>query len=260
VSGQRNSLQTRLLTELCRWENRVGDEAIKWLWMFCESHEQQVVERAEALQPIACATVLADFSDCHSDPQELREEGHVFSRHFRQTGHWQDRPTGLQALVAAADVAVEGQMRSNDSDIMNDGLTDAPTQMLTSNQNAVTNAGVFSEGTGDRQVQAPGTPETASVPTALYGQAAQPQWQMYADQTNPQQTIPQHNSLYGAQSLPQYNFAHAGMTTMAPQFLPDNGLDGVYHGVVGNGHSTNDEWDRLDQELFTRYGYFTSQS
>jgi hypothetical protein len=88
--------------------------------MFCESHEQQVVKRAEALQPIACGIIFADFSDFDADPHELRQEGHVFSRHFRQTEHCQDLPTGLQALVAAADVAAQGQTRSNGSDFATD--------------------------------------------------------------------------------------------------------------------------------------------
>jgi hypothetical protein len=94
-----------LLTKLHRWENRIGDEAIEWLWNFCKSNEQQVIKRAEALQPIACEIILADFSDCDAHPHELRQEGHVFSAHFKQTEDCQDQPAGLRAPVAAADVA-----------------------------------------------------------------------------------------------------------------------------------------------------------
>jgi hypothetical protein len=82
--------------------------------MFCKSNEQKVTERAEALQPIACEAMLTDFSDCDAHPDELRQEGHVFSRHFRHTS-CEGPPIGLQALAAAADVAVQDQTRLNDS-------------------------------------------------------------------------------------------------------------------------------------------------
>lgn len=53
--------------------------------------------------------------DCDANPDELREEGHVFSRHFKWTEACQVQPTGFRALVAAAEVAVQDQIRSNDS-------------------------------------------------------------------------------------------------------------------------------------------------
>lgn len=85
-----------------------------------------MIDRAEALQPIACEIMLADFSDCDAHPNELRQEGHVFSRHFRQTGDSQDQPTGLRALVAAADVAVQDQIRSNVSGFATDVSVENP--------------------------------------------------------------------------------------------------------------------------------------
>lgn len=88
--------------------------------MFCEANEQQVTERAEALQPIACGIVFEDFSGYDAHPRELRQEGHVFSRHFRQTEDHHEPPAGLQALVAAADVAVQDQMRSTNSGFATD--------------------------------------------------------------------------------------------------------------------------------------------
>jgi hypothetical protein len=128
---------------------------------------------------------------------------------------------------------------------------------------------VFSEGTVTGQAQAPGPLKTASVPTALYGQAVQPQWQACTELNHSQQITPQHDQLYGAQSPQQYGFGHAGMTMgeqstpsgwwptvesrnsheiTIPHLLQDNGLDGV----------DPDEWEKTVGELFTCYGDGTS--
>jgi hypothetical protein len=100
------------------------------------------------------------------------------------------------------------------------------------------------------------------------------------EQSHTQQTIPQHDPLYGAQNNQQYVLGHAGMATgepntpsgwwqaegsrgshetMAARFLPDSGLNGIYHSTMANGYNTNDEWERMEQELFTRYGDCTNQ-
>jgi hypothetical protein len=147
----------------------------------------------------------------------------------------------------------------------NDGITNAPVQMPAPNQWSASNAGVSSEGMATGRVRASGPPEAVVNPTALYGQAVQSQWQMHTEQSHSQQKIAQHDSLYGAQSFPQYVFGHAGMTTgeqrtpsgwwpavdsrssdqtVVPHSLQDNGVDGVYP----------DEWQKTVEELFLLYG------
>ncbi|KAM0714566.1 hypothetical protein Q7P37_009862 [Cladosporium fusiforme] len=116
VANQENGLGILLMLG-CQtrdiWEHRLKEEAIKWLWKFCEARDSQVTDRAKALQLIACKLVLQGFSDHDTHPSELRLEGHVFSRHFKASEVSQESPAGLQALVAAADVAAADQMHTN---------------------------------------------------------------------------------------------------------------------------------------------------
>jgi hypothetical protein len=189
--------------------------------------------------------------------------------------------TALEALAEVADSRLsDGYIEQQPSGVdltspscatgaPSDGLTNAPMQTSASNQNSATNAGVFSEGTATGQVQAPGPLKTASVPTALYGQAVQPQLQECTELNHSQQIIPQHDPLYGAQSRQQYGFGHAGIImgeqstrsgwwptvdspnsheAVIPHLLQDNGLNGV----------DPDEWEKTVGELFSYYGDGTS--
>lgn len=152
-----------------------------------------MVLRAEALQAVACGIVLAEFSDYSLHQDELREDGHLFSRHFRLTERCQDLP--------------------------------------------------------------------------------------YPEQTDSQQMIPQHDQQFGTQSLPQYSFASSDMNareqstatgwwpgigqpglheTTVNHMLPSNNVQNVYRDAAATGYSTNDEWERMEQELFTRYGGYPS--
>ncbi|GAB7336569.1 hypothetical protein MBLNU13_g09838t1 [Cladosporium sp. NU13] len=124
-----------------------------------------------------------------------------------------------------------------------------------------------------------GTPGAASTPIVLGNHALQPRWSTYAEQIPSQRSLPQRNPLYGAQSFTYYNSDHASTTTgqqsppfgcwpvatsrglhetMAPHLLPDNGVNGIYHGTEGGGCTIDDEWTKVVDELFTQHGDDTS--
>jgi hypothetical protein len=45
---------------------------------------------------------------------------------------------------------------------------------------------------------------------------------------------------------------------MAPHLLPDNDVNGIYHGTEGGGCTIDDEWTKVVDELFTQHGDDTS--
>jgi hypothetical protein len=83
-----------------RWEHTLDEQAVIWLWDFCNAKREVLVNKARALQPTACEIVRQGFSQAESG--ELHLQGHMFSRHFRVDSP-QISPTGPLALVAAAD-------------------------------------------------------------------------------------------------------------------------------------------------------------
>jgi len=89
-----------------RWE-RFSELAFSWLWQFCEENLQHVIAKAQILQTTACQLVEGEFRESGADLTELREDGHVFSRHFKhpQSGPFRpDQGPGLNALAMAAEI------------------------------------------------------------------------------------------------------------------------------------------------------------
>lgn len=101
---------------LRRWEHTLDEQAVGWLYEFCNSKRNYLLERAEALQPAACNAICRGFTQAES--VELVAQGHIFSRHFRADSP-QNPPTGLQALVAAAD-RIQGRTPVTDGDFPHD--------------------------------------------------------------------------------------------------------------------------------------------
>lgn len=75
------------------------------MWKFLEAQERLIMAKAKALQPVACELIFQAFDQEDATTLELREEGHVFSRHFKNYCVSRNPTVGLQASVAAADVA-----------------------------------------------------------------------------------------------------------------------------------------------------------
>lgn len=89
-----------MLTNPCRWEQRLKGDAVDRLWKFCDAYDRSVTDRAKELQPIACKLILQSFSDNDTHPSELRLAGHVFSRHFKEHEDSQSSPAGSHVATA----------------------------------------------------------------------------------------------------------------------------------------------------------------
>lgn len=89
-----------------RWQ-RISKLAFSWLWQFCEENLPHVLAKAQTLQSTACQLVRSEFAESGAAPNELREDGHIFSRHFLHLESGLFRPgqsSNVDALVTAAEM------------------------------------------------------------------------------------------------------------------------------------------------------------
>jgi hypothetical protein len=206
----------------------------------------------------------------HSDNMESGSGQRVIDYPGSADEASQNSPAGLQMLAEAAANRVESSHRGSTSGVIQDQST-RDTQAQQAQQQLVAQ----NEGLTTGQLRASDPPEAAVVPTISYGQAVESPWQAYTEQ------IPQHDPVYGAQRPEQYGLDHTGMSvveqttpsgwypaaaaspssyqTVVPHLLQDNVLNDFYPSTVISGYSTNNEWEILEHDLFTRYGGCTTQ-
>jgi len=243
-----------VLTRNCSWERgRILDnEAVSWLWGFCETKHNQLKVRAEALQRVACETIRQGFLEYGIDSSELFEEGHVFSRHFRAGKASQNSAVGLRALIAAAD-----QVQANTPGIAGETLQG------------------HSVGEMPSQQQLPEPPlDTTATNQQFRQQSMLHQYHPTTEMGWPGGTVrqtahPRHSSDPNIPNHSTDEFAVArgpdseftpsltayGETVPESQF--NGGMHGMYQGMVtsGYGAGADDEWNDMVADLYMRIGF-----
>lgn len=79
-----------------RWEVELNSEMTARAWTICSSKFAEVEHTAGIMQPVACKLLERRFTGRNSSAMELREAGHIFSRHF-------ESQTTLETPAVAAD-------------------------------------------------------------------------------------------------------------------------------------------------------------
>jgi len=114
-----------------RWE-RLSELGLSWLWQFCEENLQHVMDKAEILQIAACQLVEGDFRESGAELIELREDGHLFSKHFEHLRSGSFRPEqgpGLDSLAMAAEIMHErsqGILATGSTRLEDNGCSEVP--------------------------------------------------------------------------------------------------------------------------------------
>lgn len=226
-----------------------------------EDHDEETPATLSSLNTsVANAVSLASVQSDRTALETLAEVAHS-----RQP---EDCPRGLQTG------GTDSVPVSCASGAQNDSLTNVPVQIPASDQVLTTNTiSACNEDTTIEQVQTSAPHEMASLRTATYGQAVQPQWQSYAEQNYAQRTTLDYVRHNDARSSPPYGSHHASNVTVGQglpsrwwpsvdsershetytaELTPD--LGGTHPSIVDNGHSTTDDWDKIMEELYARFG------
>lgn len=217
------------------------------------------------------------YVDQHGDVENVPEQrcidypGSAHSPTGEQTGNFraeeasQNSPTGLHALVAAAD-QVEAQKSGSGSGNPQHG-SERDTQ-------AQQQLGAQNEGLIAGQVLGLASYETGSNPAATYGQDMHSPWRMSTEESWPQQVAVRHMPDDGVQGLPQSAHCHTSMATGAPippaQWWPRvvlhgrqdtmtpniplySGLDQAGRIVTPNGLCTTQDWNEAVRNTLAQF-------
>lgn len=164
------------LTRTCSWERgRILDNnAVSWLWASCVSENSKFEDKAKALQRVACAFIRQGFEEYGIELDELVEEGHVFTRHFKAEAAPRNSPAGLEVLAAAIDQVESSRPESGPNVGHNQSTRDTQAHRQTRARDEGLIAG-----------QETGLPPTEATPAPPATSNQQASWQMYTNGRSP---------------------------------------------------------------------------